>query len=168
MAISPSPLNDNDFRNLLTHEATLESLVYALEQPLNWDAAYEAYLKSHRKMGCYGQPSPKDIWVNSAQRKHDRKVRAAQQKLNEVRAERIAAAMEELGDDFHHFSIRYSGEHGFGTPNVYVYRKDRTSPTGCWLVTSAKDCPEVRAAVGAGRNEYEGPRCGEMAGTIPQ
>lgn len=162
MAISPSPLNDNDFRNLLTHEATLESLVYALEQPLNWDEVYANYLDNHRKMGCYGQPMFKEIWVGGRKREQERKLRAAQQKLNEVRAERIAAAMEELGDDFDHYSIRYAGEHGFGTPNVCIYRKDRTSPTGCLLVTSAKDCPEVRAAVGAGRNEYEGARRGNL------
>jgi len=150
----------------LTSKSLLDELIYSLEKPLDGPAGFDAHVATQRSMGCSHIDGPyhKDGWIKCEQGSREKRHAELVQWRNELRGIEAAELMRDLGEDFHHFSIRPIDSRGHGPCTLEIYRKDSNGLNGFVHAGAAYDCPETRAAVGAGSNEYIGPRSGQLSG----
>ncbi len=145
---------------------TLDSLIRALSVPADLDKVYTDALESRRKMGTTNSAmfDSRDWIVGQFNESREKEAAEAVEKRDALRAKWVVDMLAALGDEFSHYSIRYSGQHGYGTPSICIYRKDRKSPTGCIFFGSVTDCALAREAVGSCEGDYIGARRGHTAG----
>jgi len=146
-----------------TQIQAIETLIHEMSKPIDWETEYQNYIEKRQYHGVSGITFNFDIWADSEKKIREKTRKEYQEYLDNIYAEKAKQDLEELCDDYDHYSIRHCG--GPTSPlGIFIYKRNNQSPTRCNLYSSYPDSNAVRKVVGAAVNDYVGPRRGEMAG----